>query len=354
MALAATRRPAAALLLLLPILLLLTACGGFAAAQAQQQRLQLSPLTESELVQGLATSLAAATPSAKAFAGDAAAADEEEAEAGGGLGPVLCDTLDCPNFKVLDRYEGGVELRRYDPASFVSTVLSLDEEGCIEKAAVAGFQRLIKYNFGDNEDEKKVPMTAPVLYALDVDRKASSRRALRWRDRFSVSFFLPFRYQGSSRSPPRPSNPDVFLVDVREVDVFIRAFDGFATASRIGRVASAFIRDLHDAGHKIDCRTVYVAQYSPPFQPVFRYNEVWILRRRRGRKTSGGDEPVDPSDVDPDQPEAPYDDDDDDDDPARGDGVEGEECGAWLDGDAEAEAAGQGGDGGGWLQAVAA
>lgn len=103
MALAATRRPAAALLLLLPILLLLTACGGFAAAQAQQQRLQLSPLTESELVQGLATSLAAATPSAKAFAGDAAAADEEEAEAGGGLGPVLCDTLDCPNFKVGSR-----------------------------------------------------------------------------------------------------------------------------------------------------------------------------------------------------------------------------------------------------------
>jgi hypothetical protein len=38
-------------------------------------------------------------------------------------------------------------------------------------------------------------MTAPVLYALDVDRKASSRRDIRFSDRFSVSFFVPFKFQ---------------------------------------------------------------------------------------------------------------------------------------------------------------
>jgi hypothetical protein len=40
-------------------------------------------------------------------------------------------------------------------------------------------------------------MTAPVLYALDIDAKASSRRLLRFKDRFSVSFFVPFRFQAS-------------------------------------------------------------------------------------------------------------------------------------------------------------
>lgn len=38
-------------------------------------------------------------------------------------------------------------------------------------------------------------MTAPVLYALDVDCTASTKREVVFRDRFSVSFFVPFKYQ---------------------------------------------------------------------------------------------------------------------------------------------------------------
>ncbi|EFJ44498.1 hypothetical protein VOLCADRAFT_95179 [Volvox carteri f. nagariensis] len=170
---------------------------------------------------------------------------------------------------VLERYDG-TELRRYEPATFSSTVLSLDDEGSIEKAAIIGFHRLLKYNLGDNEDSRKVAMTAPVLYGLDIDWKASSRRDLRFRDRFSVSFFVPFRYQDK---PPSPSNPDVFLVDVKEVDIFVRSFDGYATGARIHRVAASFLRDLYDEGHRVDCRTAYIAQYSPPFQVQ------WLLLR---------------------------------------------------------------------------
>ncbi|GFR40272.1 hypothetical protein Agub_g452, partial [Astrephomene gubernaculifera] len=182
--------------------------------------------------------------------------------------------------QVLDRYEGS-ELRRYDPATFTSTVLSLDEEGSIERAAVKGFHRLLKYNLGDNEDSQKVSMTAPVLYGLDVDRTASKRHDLRFADRFSVSFFVPFRFQDK---PPSPSDPDVFLVDAEEKDIFVRSFGGYATGARITHIASEFLRDLYDDGHRVDCRTIYIAQYSPPFQPVFRYNEVWVLRRRRHGK----------------------------------------------------------------------
>ncbi|PNH10847.1 Heme-binding protein 2 [Tetrabaena socialis] len=142
--------------------------------------------------------------------------------ANSGLGPVVCDTLDCPSYKIA--------------------------------------------------------MTAPVLWGLDVDRKASSRREVVFADRFSVSFFVPFRYQNE---PPTPKSSDVELVDTKELDIFVRSFDGYATSRRVHREAREFLRDLDDARHRIDDRTVYVAQYSPPFQPVFRYNEVWVLRSRR-------------------------------------------------------------------------
>ncbi|GIL50503.1 hypothetical protein Vafri_6680, partial [Volvox africanus] len=146
-----------------------------------------------EVISGLAAALAAATPQAQAAA----------AAANTGLGPILCNTLDCPTYKVLERYDS-TELRRYDPATFSSTVLSLDDVGSIEKAAILGFHRLLKYNLGDNEDSQKVAMTAPVLYGLDVDRKRSSRRDISFLDRFSVSFFMPFKYQ---EEPPSPRNP---------------------------------------------------------------------------------------------------------------------------------------------------
>lgn len=239
------------------------------------------------------------------------------------LGPVLCNTLDCPNFKVLDRYEHSVELRRYEPATFTTTDLSIDRDGagCLEKAAMVGFHRLLSYNFGDNEEQEKLRMTAPVLYRFDLDHKASSRHQVRFKDEFSESFFVPFKFQDK---PPEPSNPDVHLVDTKRTDVFVRAFDGYATGDRMGRVAAAFLRDLYDDGHRFDCRTVYVGQYSPPFQPLFRYNEIWVLRRRKGKRNEAGatDDDTAP-DVDP------HDDDDDDDDVDDKD----MDCGDWLNGD---------------------
>lgn len=52
----------------------------------------------------------------------------------------------------------------------------------------------------------------------------------------------------------------------QETDIFVHAFDGYATGARISRIASSFLRNLYDDGHRVDCRTVYIAQYSPPFQ----------------------------------------------------------------------------------------
>ncbi|KAG2487622.1 hypothetical protein HYH03_013761 [Edaphochlamys debaryana] len=285
---------AAAAALCLALMAVVVAAGSSAAAEAATggaARRDLFPRPDASDFEALSPEDRVVRSVAEAMAGVAAGAGAGAEAAGAalqsdlGLGPVLCDSLDCPSFRVLDRYPGGVELRRYDPASFTSTVLSLDDQ-CLERSAVIGFHRLLKYNLGDNEDSKKLPMTAPVLYGIDIDRKTSSRRELVFRERFSVSFFVPFRYQDS---PPKPSSREVFLVDVDEVDVYSRAFDGYATEGRIRRVATDLLRDLHDDGRRVDCRTVYVAQYSPPFQPVFRYNEVWFLRRRKGRKEAGAD-----------------------------------------------------------------
>lgn len=61
-----------------------------------------------------------------------------------------------------------------------------------------------------------------------------------------------------------------------------------------------------------------------PSQPLFRYNEIWVLRRRKGKRNEAGatDDDTAP-DVDP------HDDDDDDDDVDDKD----MDCGDWLNGD---------------------
>jgi hypothetical protein len=102
---AAAAKRAAAALLLLPLLLLVMATG----CAAQQPR--MNPLSEA-LVRGLAQSLAAATPSvqaADAADANAGAGAANVGDTAGGLGPVLCDTLDCPNFKVCDVTTSNVE-----------------------------------------------------------------------------------------------------------------------------------------------------------------------------------------------------------------------------------------------------
>lgn len=41
--------------------------------------------------------------------------EDDGAGFGTTLGPVVCDTLECPRYKVLERLPGDTELRRYDP-----------------------------------------------------------------------------------------------------------------------------------------------------------------------------------------------------------------------------------------------
>lgn len=66
--------------------------------------------------------------------------------------------------------------------------------------------------------------------------------------------------------------------------MFVRAFDGYATGDRMGRVAAAFLRDLYDDGHRFDCRTVYVGQYSPPFQVCTGIGFIVGLDGPRGKR----------------------------------------------------------------------
>lgn len=57
-------------------------------------------------------------------------------------------------------------------------------------------------------------MTAPVLYRFDLDQKASSRHQVRFKDEFSESFFVPFKFQVGRPDPVRMTVPTVRVVGV--------------------------------------------------------------------------------------------------------------------------------------------
>lgn len=74
--------------------------------------------------------------------------------------PWFCHKLDCPSFEVTsDGIPDGIEFRTYAPGVWVST--NVDKMG-YDEAVGTGFMRLFSYISGANEDEAKVPMTAPV------------------------------------------------------------------------------------------------------------------------------------------------------------------------------------------------
>eukprot|EP00884_Botryococcus_braunii_P000677 jgi/Botrbrau1/1060/Bobra.0076s0026.1 len=186
--------------------------------------------------------------------------------------PWFCHDLDCPSYKVINKTKT-YEIREYKKTVWASSTIP----GFIYSIALnTGFMRLFHYISGDNADQAKIDMTAPVLAEVVPGDGPFCR------SNFTVSFFVPPQL---ADTVPEPTNPDVYISKLPAQRVFVLQFGGFLVDDfTLSSKASALTEAVKADGFEIIEDKFFTAGYDPPFRLTNRHNEIWVVEK----PSSGG------------------------------------------------------------------
>jgi hypothetical protein len=178
-----------------------------------------------------------------------------------------------PAYQVVDRLEGGVEIRRYAPRlAAETTVATADGQAGRSQA----FRRLADFIFGANRAQAKVAMTAPVqLEAGPSTIAMTAPVATQARDdSLTMRFFMPASY--TLDTLPEPLDPAIRIVAVPEETLAVLRFSGSTGRAAVTAREAELSRIL--AGSSWQPQGEPVAQfYDPPWTlPFLRRNEVAV------------------------------------------------------------------------------
>ena len=190
-------------------------------------------------------------------------------------GPSNTETVPYTVVETLD----DVEIRQYPSTVTVETTA--------QNSGVA-FRRLFEYISGANQTRENVSMTAPVATesvgeSIPMTAPVATDRTGRG---VQMSFYLPSSHDYDTA--PRPTNPDVELVEHPARTLAVRQFSWYATDRRTRRETDSLLQTLGDAGVTV-VGDPFLMQYDPPSTlPFFRTNEVAVevQRRERGRSST--------------------------------------------------------------------
>jgi hypothetical protein len=129
--------------------------------------------------------------------------------------PWFCHENDCPVYSVVSN-STDYEIRNYISAKWVSAAISSTK---YTSAVLTGFDKLFQYISGTNVPKKTVPMTSPVLTAINPGAGPFCG------SNFTVSFFIPYNLQNGPI--PEPTDPIVFIETFVQQTVAVRSFGGF-------------------------------------------------------------------------------------------------------------------------------
>ena len=185
------------------------------------------------------------------------------------VAPEFCHQLDCPSFTTR-QVDAEVEVRTYDELLWASTDVQSDS---VTDAGSIAFGRLFGYLSGANENSQTIDMTSPVL------NKISPGSGPNCNNTFTVSFFVPYKYQ-TAEGPPKPTADDVYIQKIKISDVAVSVFGGFAEDSDVVSTASKLYSDIDDS-KDIDADASvedvnWFAAYDSPYTLRNRHNEDWI------------------------------------------------------------------------------
>jgi effector-binding domain-containing protein len=170
------------------------------------------------------------------------------------------------------REEDGFEIREYEPHILAETVV----EGDFEEAGNEAFRRLFKYISGNNKQQQKVPMTAPVGQELSSQKIEMTAPVGQQKQdgKWVVSFMLPATFR--IETTPEPKDPKVSIREVPSRCVATVRYSGFWSEKsyrrNLAKLQEWIAKNcLEPVGEPI------WARYNPPFMPWFlRRNEILV------------------------------------------------------------------------------
>ena len=155
--------------------------------------------------------------------------------------------LEEPDYDVLLR-EGDIEFRRYEPYIVAEVTVSGDNRA---------FRILAGYIFGDNADDRKMQMTAP------VERRGRDH-----------AFVMESQY--SMDALPAPDDDRIRLRERPARIVAVRRFSGRWTERNFAKHEQALLAELESLGVETT-GAPELARYNSPFTPWFmRRNEIIV------------------------------------------------------------------------------
>lgn len=182
--------------------------------------------------------------------------------------PKQCQRLACPpNTLIQDK--GSYQLRLYPVAPYAKSNL-VSDSGFL-RSTIQLYSRLHNYFHGENDKKESLPMTAPVILRMDIDEDKGL---------WEISNYTLFFYiDPKVRSPPKPADDTVEVVDVNEYEIYIRTFSGYpVTYGDWMRELLTLYSDLEADGQPHVKSWFYFASYDSPLTLTGRVNEVQILK----------------------------------------------------------------------------
>lgn len=175
-----------------------------------------------------------------------------------------------PKYKVVLEEESNstlFEVRDYSELVVAETIVEV-KDGDFDEAGRAGFRRLADYIFGENREEEKIEMTAPVLLNRESEKKS-------WK----MVFIFPEEY--TLEKTPTPKDQKVVIKKLKEKRFAVARFSGRFREKNFTERVDKLSEWIKLKGYQTLSGPIF-AGYNPPWTiPAFKRNEVLIEISKR-------------------------------------------------------------------------
>jgi hypothetical protein len=167
-----------------------------------------------------------------------------------------------------------IEVRNYGSMVLVSSNMSANGRN-------NAFRNLFRYITGENQGSTEIAMTAPVFMdeseAVSKGAEIAMTAPVFMKEGTSqqvMSFVMPADF--TIQTTPKPTNPDVWVTEVKDYKVVVIKFSGLLSDSNVETQTKILNSWIAKNGYTAVSEPVNAAYNGPFTIPWFRHNEVLI------------------------------------------------------------------------------